>query len=114
MLVRDLQIGGFFWEVQSFSNKRQCLFHGDRVFALHEAPIDLIPQARLGRCVHLAIDILNVLDQAILIGSRAWKELEKFTVWHSHRDMQVGDIVQRVAAVVDRCGLATNVTYFLG
>ena len=71
-------------------------------FALDQLPVDVIPQTWLFRSIDQALIVhLNVLYQRKFIRPTGRKHLIVITVRHGHRDMQVGDVVERVAAVVD-------------
>ena len=44
---------------------------------------------------------LDILDQTVFLRFRRQQHFEQFAVWDGHGHVQVGDVVQRVAAVVD-------------
>ena len=76
-------------------NDLQCL-------ALHQIPIDLGTQTWTGRRLHHAAGIhFDVVHQSVLERTAARKDFVVVAVRDRHRDVQVGDVVERVTAVVD-------------
>ena len=74
---------------------------GDLV-ALDQVEVDLDAEAGGHRCVDVALGIdLNVLDEAVLLCGRRQQNFEPLAVEDRRADVQVGDVVERVAAVVD-------------
>ena len=76
-------------------NDLQCL-------ALHQIQIDLGTQTWTGRRLHHAAGIhFDVVHQSVLERTAARKDFVVVAVRDRHRDVQVGDVVERVTAVVD-------------
>ena len=71
------------------------------MFSLHQIPIDLVAQARFCWRMDVTIHILNILYQAKFVGTRAGKEFKEFTILHRHSDVQIGHVIERIAAVMN-------------
>jgi len=71
-------------------------------FPFNQIPVNFIPQAGFLRRIDEALVVhLNVFHQPKFIGPTGWKHLIIIAVVHRHGDMQVGDIIERVPAVMD-------------
>ena len=83
--------------VRTATNSRYNL----NLLMFYEIPVYLAAETRTHRGMHhpTVVD-LNVFDKAIFEGSTAWKHLIIITIWDTHRDMQVGEVVDRVTTMV--------------